>query len=58
MLIRGAVKEISVRFTEIYNDVVLHSTAIFRETPITVEDALALEIASGGPISNRCSVAR
>jgi L-amino acid N-acyltransferase YncA len=42
MLIRDAVKEDFHGITEIYNDVVLHSTAIFRETPITVEDALSL----------------
>jgi phosphinothricin acetyltransferase len=41
MLIRDAVKEDYRGITDIYNDVVLHSTAIFRETPITVEDALA-----------------
>ena len=42
MLIRDAVKEDFSRITEIYSDIVLHSTAIFRETPITVEDALSL----------------
>jgi phosphinothricin acetyltransferase len=42
MLIRDAVKEDFRGITEIYNDVVLHSTAIFRETPITIEDALSL----------------
>jgi L-amino acid N-acyltransferase len=41
MLIRDASKEDFRGITEIYNDVLLHSTAIFRETPITVEEALS-----------------
>jgi phosphinothricin acetyltransferase len=42
LLIRDAVKEDFSGIAEIYNDAVLHSTAIFREIPITVEDALSL----------------
>jgi L-amino acid N-acyltransferase YncA len=57
MLIRDAVKEDFRGITEIYNDVVLHSTAIFRETPITVEDALSLWRSRLDAISNHRSAA-
>ena len=42
MQVRDAVQEDFAAITEIYNDVLLNSTAIYRESPVTEEEALAL----------------
>ncbi len=39
--IRDAVREDLVTITEIYNEVLTHSTAIYNDTPVTVEDRIA-----------------